>query len=103
MVELSTFIEFLSVVKAKQKELAEEEALLRAKIMEIMELNGLEKESSDYGTVRIQQRNEKQYSERIRAIEEELRQDKKLADDMGDYRIISTKQSLVFNLPKDGD
>lgn len=100
MVELSTFIEFLSVVKTKQKELAEEEALLRAKIMEIMELTGIEKETGDYGTVRIQQRNEKRYSNIICAIEEELKQDKKLADDLGDYEIVSTKQSLVFTLPK---
>lgn len=94
-------IKELEDIKARQKALAEKEAQCKADLMEIMKQAGLEKEDSDYGSIRIQRRYEKDYGPKIREMEISLKEAKKLADDMGDYEILGFKESLVFTLPKD--
>jgi hypothetical protein len=98
---LDELIRLLSIVKSSQKELAAEEASLKEQIIAIMKDSGFDKEDTDYGSVRIQQRNEKKYSSCLCTLEQQLKEDKKLADDMGDYTIVSSKESLVFVLPKE--
>jgi hypothetical protein len=66
-----------------------------------MQEDGLEKEESPYGTIRIQRRYDKDYGSEIRAMEEELKAAKKLKDDLGDYEILGFKDSLVYTPPKD--
>jgi len=103
MEKLDELIGFLSAVKIQQKLLLESEAETKAEILKIMRSNKIKKEDTEYGTVRIQKRNEKQYSDGIKQAEERLKEDKKLADDLGDYEIVSTKESLVFTLQKPED
>lgn len=93
-------IEKLSVVKAKQKELEAEESALKEQLLVLMKENHLDNEVTDDGTVRIQTRSEKRYSQRVQEAERALKEDKKLADDMGDYEVIGTKESIVFVAPK---
>jgi hypothetical protein len=66
-----------------------------------MQEDGLEKEESPYGTVRIQRRYEKDYGPEVRTMEEELKTAKKIKDDLGDYQIMGFKDSLVYTPPKD--
>jgi hypothetical protein len=101
MQNLDELIRLLSIVKSSQKELAAEEASLKEQIIAIMKDSGCDKEDTSYGSVRIQQRNEKKYSPRLYVLEQQLKEDKKLADDLGDYTIASSKESLVFVLPKE--
>ena len=91
----------LQAIKAKQKALAAAEEECKADLLELMQQNGLEKEDTDYGSVRIQRRYEKDYGEEIRNLEINLKEAKKLADDMGDYQTLGFKESLVFTPPKD--
>jgi hypothetical protein len=101
MQNLDELIRLLSIVKSSQKELAAEEVLLKEQIIAIMKDSGFDKEDTGHGSVRIQQRNEKKYSLFINTLEQRLKEDKKLADDLGDYTIVSSKKSLVFVLPKE--
>ena len=101
MENLDELIRLLSIVKSSQKELATEEASLKEQIIAIMKDSGLDKEDTDHGSVRTQQRNEKKYSPHLCMLEQQLKEDKKLADDLGDYTIVSSKESLVFVLPKE--
>ena len=100
-IDLNVLVKQLAEIKAKQKELAETESSLKKQIMELMEQADSNSETTDYGTVRIQRRQEKGYSDAIREAEIDLKERKKLADDLGDYTILSVKESLVFNPPKD--
>jgi hypothetical protein len=84
-----------------QKALAEKEARCKEELMAVLKENGLDKEESPYGTVRIQRRAEKDYGGEIRSMEIALKEAKKLADDMGDYQTLGFKESLVYTLPKD--
>ena len=103
MIELimKSFIKELQQIKEQQKELADRESLVKAWLKKAMEEEGIDKQESDYGTVYVQRRSQKEYSPAIMAMETELKEAKKLADDLGDYTIVSTKESLVFNLPKE--
>ena len=101
MEDLDELIRLLSIVKSFQKQLATEEASLKEQIIAILKDSGLDKEDTDHGSVRIQQRNEKKYSSRFCMLEQQLKEDKKLADDLGDYTIVGSKESLVFVLPKE--
>jgi hypothetical protein len=51
--------------------------------------------------VRIQRRYEKDYGPEIRTMEGELKEAKKLKDDLGDFTIMSFKDSLVYTPPKE--
>jgi hypothetical protein len=101
MTDIEDLLKELEEIKARQKALAEKEALCKADIMEAMQEDGLEKEESPYGTVRIQRRYEKDYGPEVRTMEEELKTTKKLKDDLGDYQIMGFKDSLVYTPPKD--
>ena len=101
MDELIDLLKELESIKASQKALAEKEAQCKEDLLELMKENGLEKEESDYGSIRIQRRYEKDYGASIRTMEVELKEAKKLADDMGDYEILGFKESLVYTPPKD--
>jgi hypothetical protein len=101
MNDIEDLLKELEGIKAKQKALAEKEALCKADIMEAMQEDGLEKEESPYGTVRIQRRYEKDYGPEVRTMEEELKGAKKLKDDLGDYQIMGFKDSLVYTPPKE--
>jgi len=103
MIELimEGFIKELQQIKEQQKELADRESLVKAWLKKAMEEEGIDKQETDYGTVYVQRRSQKEYSPAIMAMETQLKEAKKLADDLGDYTIVSTKESLVFNLPKE--
>jgi hypothetical protein len=101
MIDIEDLLAELEATKANQKALAEKEALCKAEIMEAMQEDGLEKEESPYGTVRIQRRYEKDYGPEIRTMEQELKEAKKLKDDLGDFTIMSFKDSLVYTPPKE--
>lgn len=101
MNDIEDLLKELETIKANQKALAEKEVLCKAEIMEAMQEDGLEKEESSYGTVRIQRRYEKDYGPEIRTMEQELKEAKKLKDDLGDFTIMSFKDSLVYMPPKE--
>lgn len=101
MTDIEQFLKELETIKANQKALAEKEAQCKADLLAIMQEDGLEKEESPYGTIRIQRRYEKDYGSEIRAMEKELKDAKKLKDDLGDYEILGFKDSLVYTPPKD--
>jgi hypothetical protein len=101
MTDIEPFLKELESIKANQKALAEKEAQCKADLLAIMQEDGLEKEESPYGTIRIQRRYEKDYGSEIAAMEKELKDAKKLKDDLGDYEILGFKDSLVYTPPKD--
>jgi hypothetical protein len=101
MNDIEQLLKELETIKVNQKALAEKEALCKADLLAAMQEDGLEKEESPYGTVRIQRRYEKDYGSEVRAMEEELKSAKKLKDDLGDYEILGFKDSLVYTPPKD--
>lgn len=101
MDDFNGLMEKLEGVKLRQKALAEDEAVCREKIQALMQANGIEKETTTYGSVRLQQRANKQYDNDIQHMEQELKEAKKLADDLGDYKILGYKESLVYLLPKE--
>jgi len=101
MEDLADLLKELEAIKANQKALAEKEALCKEELLEAMKENGLDKEEGPYGAVRIQRRAEKDYGPAIRIMEINLKEAKKLADDMGDYETLGVKESLVYTPPKD--
>jgi gamma-glutamylcysteine synthetase len=101
MDNLNELTEKLESIKLQQKVLNEAEALCREEIQQFMQDNGIEKEATTHGSVRLQQRANKQYNDIIVHMEQELKETKKLADDLGDYKILSYKESLVYSLPKE--
>ena len=101
MDDLIDLFKELQDIKERKNALSEREAACKADIMEIMKENDRDKEENDYGSVRIQKRYEKDYGPEIRDMEIKLKEAKKLADDMGDFSIMSFKESLVYTAPKD--
>jgi hypothetical protein len=98
---MKELIKRLDSIKAKQKELKAEEDAIKEIILEAMLSEGIDKEETDYGSVRIQRRQDKNYGQAIASMEKELKEAKKLADDLGDYTVIGVKESIVFVPPKD--
>lgn len=99
--DLIDLLQELEGIKARQKALAEKEAQCREDIFSLMQANGLEKEETDYGSVRLQRRYDKDYGEAIKMLERQLKEAKKLAEDMGDYTVVGHKDTLVYVPPKD--
>jgi hypothetical protein len=99
MEEINELIGKLAVIKAAQKAYEEKESFFKDLLMKALKEEGLEKESTDDGSVRIQTRSEKNYGEEVKRMEASLKELKKLKDDIGDYEIVKTTESLVFNLP----
>jgi hypothetical protein len=98
---MEELIKQLEAIKAKQKELKEQEETVKESLLEAMLEEGVDKQDSDYGTVRIQRRQDKDYGQTIASMEKELKEAKKLADDLGDYTVVGIKESIVFVPPKD--
>lgn len=90
----------LSQIVAQKKKLEAQEEELKATLIEAMRNEGLESISLDEGKAHIQKRAEKDYGEEIRELEIALKERKNLADDMGDFTVLSQKASIVFSLPK---
>lgn len=101
MDDLQDLLKELEDIKERQKALLERESLCKADIMEIMKESGLEKEEGPYGSVRLQRRYEKNYGDEVRTLEIELKELKKLKEDMGDFVLMGFKESIVYNSPKD--
>jgi hypothetical protein len=101
MEDFNALVEKLAATKAAQKALLEGETILKEQLLEMLQEMGSSSETTDYGTVRLQRRQEKDYGAEIRVAEIDLKERKKLADDLGDYEVLSVKESLVFNPPKD--
>jgi hypothetical protein len=101
MENIIALVQILERIKESQKALATEETVCKEALMDAMKEEGLEKEESAYGTVRIQRRVDKGYSASIKRMEIELKEAKKLADDMGDYQTLGFKESLVYMPPKE--
>lgn len=99
--ELIALLKELEDIKARQKALSEKEAQCREDIFVLMQEQGLEKEDTDYGSIRLQRRYEKDYGEAIKMLERQLKEAKKLAEDMGDYAIVGHKDTLVYIPPKE--
>ena len=99
MEEINELIKKLAVIKAAQKAYVEKESFFKDLLMKTLKQAGLEKENTDDGSVRIQRRSEKDYGEEVKQMEASLKELKKLKDDIGDYKIVKTTESLVFNLP----
>lgn len=97
--DYSDLVKALEDVKARQKALAESEADLKEQLLEIMTMENINKLETNYGSVRIQKRTEKIYGPEVLKMEKELKEAKKLADDMGDYTNGTVKSSLVFTPP----
>jgi hypothetical protein len=99
-----TFIEVLiselSTIKDQQKELANQESSIKGIIIKEMEKLGIGKQTTACGNVRLQQRHQKQYSDRITEMEALLKEEKQLADDLGDYESFEKGISLVFTQPQ---
>jgi hypothetical protein len=101
MENITALIERLERIKAQQKTLATEETACKEALMDAMKEEGLDKEESAYGTVRIQRRADKEYNVFIKGMETELKAAKKLADDLGDYQTLGFKESIVYMPPKE--
>jgi len=97
---MESLMELLQEIKEEQKSLSEEEANVKSLISDWLEEEGFEKYESEHCTVRLQARNKKDYGPELRAKEAELKELKKLQDDLGDYEIVSTETSLVYAAPK---
>jgi hypothetical protein len=101
MTDILALVKDLEAIKAQQKIWNEKEALCKASLLEAMKKEGIEKEDSAYGTVRIQHRQEKDYGPELKAMEAEFKAAKKLKDDLGDYETVEIKDSIVYTAPKE--
>jgi hypothetical protein len=97
MEEINDLIERLAVIKAAQKTYTEKETFYKDLLLKCLKEAGLEKEETDCGSVRIQRRSEKDYGEDVKRQEASVKELKKLKDDIGDYKVVKTTESLVFN------
>lgn len=98
---IENIIETLADTKKSLKELQEQEAELKQELLQLMTESGIDARDCDYGSVRIQRRQEKDYGPEIRELELQYKEAKKVADDLGDFSILSTKESIVFVPLKD--
>ena len=100
--DLEDLLQELSGIKNSMQALSDLEAEGKASIQALLEEYGLESyKSENHGTIRLQNRAQKDYGEEIQAMEDELKVRKKLADDLGDYKVVTQKQSIVYSPPKD--
>ena len=90
----------LQEIKEEQKNLADAECFVKGLISSWLEEKALQKYENEHCTVRLQSRNKKDYGPTFRAKETELKELKKLQDDLGDYEVVSTETSLVYAAPK---
>ena len=100
MTFVEVLISALSTIKDQQKELAKQESSIKGIIIKEMEKLGIDKQATACGNVQLQQRHQKQYSDRITEMEALLKEEKQLADDLGDYESFEKGISLVFTQPQ---
>jgi hypothetical protein len=86
----------LSEIKKEQKKLLAREKEIKEELAELLEEESLDNVTTIDGKLHFQTKKEKQYDQTIIDAELDLKERKKLADDLGDYTIISEKRSLVF-------
>jgi hypothetical protein len=98
---IENIIEILADTKKSLKELQQQETELKEQLLQLMTESGIDARDCDYGSVRIQRRQEKDYGPEIRNLELQYKEAKKIADDLGDFSILATKESIVFSPPKD--
>lgn len=84
---IEELIKELEAIKAQQKILSEQESSIKEQLLELMLDNGI-----DIRSLEIDLKERKKLADDMR---------KKLADDMGDYTVLGTKESIVFSPPKD--
>ena len=97
---IDSLMERLQEIKEEQKNLADAECFVKGLISSWLEEKALQKYENEHCTVRRQFRNTKDYGPTFRAKETELKELKKLQDDLGDYKVVSTETSLVYAAPK---
>lgn len=102
---LESTAEALATIKQQQKALAEEETALKDTLQTLLANPALKpwRKEPDIpsitvsaGNVRIQSRVAKRYNDDIIAMETALKEAKQLANDMGDYDVIGSTDSVVF-------
>jgi hypothetical protein len=102
---LESTAEALATIKQQQKALAEEETALKNTLQTLLANPALKpwRKEPDIpsitvsaGNVRIQSRVAKRYNDDIIAMETALKEAKQLANDMGDYDVIGSTDSVVF-------
>lgn len=94
--DFNALMEVLKGIKLQQKALAEDESSCREALQKIMKINDSDKETTIHGSVRLQQRANKQYNNDIQEMELAFKEAKKLADDLGDYEVLDYKESFVY-------
>ena len=99
MEELNNLLKELEDIKIRQKSLARLEENCRADIFALMQENAIQKEKTNYGTISIHRKYKKLYGASIETMEKELKEAKKLADDLGDYETMDGKDVLVYVPP----
>ena len=97
---IESLMERLQEIKEEQKSLNEQEGIVKEYIRAWLEEDDLDKYESEHCTVRLQARNKKDYGPKFNADEALLKSTKKLLDDLGDYKVVSTETSLVYAAPK---
>lgn len=97
---IDSLMERLQEIKGEQKTLTDAEFFVKGLICSWLEEKALQKYENEHCTVRLQARNRKDYGPELRAKEAELKELKKLQDDLGDYEVVSTETSLVYAAPK---
>jgi hypothetical protein len=86
----------LDDLKNRQKNLSEKEAAVKDKILEVMNELGEEKVDTPYGSISVRKRVEKDYGDDVRKLENEVKKTKKMLNDMGQFEIVSVKESVFF-------
>ena len=96
MEQFSELSAALADITRQKKALGDKEKLIREELLELMLEQGIDNGSCKSGSVYVQRRQEKDYGDYIRSLEAAYKEAKKLADDLGDYTVVATKESLVF-------
>lgn len=99
--DLLNLMKELDEVKAKQKSLSTIENKLKTEALDLMKEIGIDKEETPYGNVSIRTRIEKDYGPEVRKLEKELKATKKMLDDMGQFEVMSVKESVYFTPVKE--
>lgn len=97
---IESLMERLQEIKEEQKSLNEQEVIAKEYIRAWLKENHFDQYESEHCTVRLQARNKKDYGPKFNADEALLKSTKKLLDDLGDYKVVSTETSLVYAAPK---
>ena len=98
--DIESLMQRLQEIKEEQKSLNEQEVVVKEFIRAWLEEDDLDKYESEHCTVRLQARSKKKYNAAYEQQEADLKATKKLLDDLGDYKVVSTETSLAYAAPK---